>query len=218
VATATPLTLPPLYAIVDEDVAARAGLDPVGLAERFLRGGARLLQLRAKSAPSGRLLEWARAIAARAREAGAAFVVNDRADVARMAGCGVHVGQDDLPPAAVRRLAGPDVLVGLSTHTVAQIEAGLREPVSYLAVGPVYGTATKETGYAAVGLDLVREAARRAGTLPVVAIGGITLERAPEVIAAGAAAVAVISDLVVGGDPEARARAFVAALEGRATV
>jgi thiamine-phosphate pyrophosphorylase len=218
VATATPLTLPPLYAIVDEDVAARAGLDPVGLAERFLRGGARLLQLRAKSAPSGRLLEWARAIAARAREAGAAFVVNDRADVARMAGCGVHVGQDDLPPAAVRRLAGPDVLVGLSTHTLAQIEAGLREPVSYLAVGPVYGTATKETGYAAVGLDLVREAARRAGTLPVVAIGGITLERAPEVIAAGAAAVAVISDLVVGGDPEARARAFVAALEGRATV
>jgi thiamine-phosphate pyrophosphorylase len=218
VATATPLTLPPLYAIVDEDVAARAGLDPVGLAERFLRGGARLLQLRAKRAPSGRLLEWARAIAARAREAGAAFVVNDRADVARMAGCGVHVGQDDLPPAAVRRLAGPDVLVGLSTHTLAQIEAGLREPVSYLAVGPVYGTATKETGYAAVGLDLVREAARRAGTLPVVAIGGITLERAPEVIAAGAAAVAVISDLVVGGDPEARARAFVAALEGRATV
>jgi len=218
VATATPLTLPPLYAIVDEDVAARAGLDPVGLAERFLRGGARLLQLRAKRAPSGRLLEWARAIAARAREAGAAFVVNDRADVARMAGCGVHVGQDDLPPAAVRRLAGPDVLVGLSTHTLAQIEAGLREPVSYLAVGPVYGTATKETGYAAVGLDLVREAARRAGTLPVVAIGGITLERAPEVIAAGAAAVAVISDLVAGGDPEARARAFVAALEGRATV
>lgn len=217
-ATATPLTLPPLYAIVDEDVAARAGLDPVGLAERFLRGGARLLQLRAKRAPSGRLLEWARAIAARAREAGAAFVVNDRADVARMAGCGVHVGQDDLPPAAVRRLAGPDVLVGLSTHTLAQIEAGLREPVSYLAVGPVYGTATKETGYAAVGLDLVREAARRAGTLPVVAIGGITLERAPEVIAAGAAAVAVISDLVAGGDPEARARAFVAALEGRATV
>jgi thiamine-phosphate pyrophosphorylase len=218
VATATPLTLPPLYAIVDEDVAARAGLDPVGLAERFLRGGARLLQLRAKRAPSGRLLEWARAIAARAREAGAAFVVNDRADVARMAGCGVHVGQDDLAPAAVRRLAGPDVLVGLSTHTVAQIEAGLREPVSYLAVGPVYGTATKETGYAAVGLDLVREAARRAGTLPVVAIGGITLERAPEVMAAGAAAVAVISDLVAGGDPEARARAFVAALAGRATV
>ena len=216
VAAATRLPLPPLYAIVDADVAGRAGLDPVELAGRFLRGGVRLLQLRAKRAPSGRLLEWARAIAARAEEAGATLVVNDRADVARMAGCGVHVGQDDLPPVAARRLVGPEALVGLSTHTAAQIEAALRAPISYLAVGPVYGTATKDTGYAAVGLALVREAARRAGSLPVVAIGGITLDRAPEVIAAGAASVAVISDLVAHGDPEARARAFVAALAGHA--
>lgn len=217
-AAAPASAFPSLYAIVDEDLAARAGLDPVGLAERFLRAGVRLLQLRAKRAPSGRLLEWARAMAGLAREAGAMLVVNDRADVARMAGCGVHVGQDDLPPDAARRLVGPEALVGLSTHTAAQIEAGLRAPISYLAVGPVYGTATKDTGHAPVGLALVREAVRRAGPLPVVAIGGITLDRAPAVIAAGAAAVAVISDLVAHGDPEARARAFLAALAGRPTV
>ena len=125
---------------------------------------------------------------------------------------GVHVGQDDLPPAAVRLQLGPDAIVGFSTHSVAQVEAALHEPVSYLAVGPVFGTSTKDTGYSAVGLDLVSIASGLAGALPIVAIGGITLDNARSVIDAGASAVAVISDLLVD-DPTARVTAFLRALE-----
>lgn len=147
---------------------------------------------------------------------GAAVVVNDRVDLALLAGAaGAHVGQEDLPPAAARRLLGPEATIGYSTHTVAQIEAAGDEPVSYIAIGPVFGTETKATGYGAVGLALVAEAVRRSRGRPVVAIGGITLERAPEVIAAGASSVAVITDLLAGGDPRARVAAYLRAL-GRA--
>lgn len=145
-----------------------------------------------------------------ARAHDALVIVNDRVDLARVSGAaGVHVGQEDLPPAAARVQLGPGAIVGCSTHSVNQVDAALREPVTYVAVGPVFGTATKETGYDAVGLDLVRAAAGRAGDTPIVAIGGITLETAPAVIDAGAACVAVISDLLTGGDPAARVRAFV---------
>jgi thiamine-phosphate pyrophosphorylase len=139
-------------------------------------------------------------------------VVNDRADIARLSGAdGVHVGQEDLPPAAVRALVGDVSNVGLSTHTTGQVDAAVRQPVTYIAIGPVFGTATKATGYEKVGLEMVGEAARRASArgLPLVAIGGITLENAISVLAAGAASVAVIGDLLAGGDPEARVRAFV---------
>ncbi len=125
------------------------------------------------------------------------------------AAAGVHIGQDDLPPLAARRLLGEGAVVGLSTHNVAQVERALREPISYLAVGPVFGTRSKDTGYAAVGLELVGNAARRAGELPVVAIGGITLDNARSVIDAGAAAVAVISDLLLDRDPRSRTQAFL---------
>jgi thiamine-phosphate pyrophosphorylase len=123
----------------------------------------------------------------------------------------VHVGQDDLPATAVRGLLGDAGELGLSTHTSEQLARALLEPVSYLAIGPVFGTATKPTGYAPIGLEMVRDAAARAGAtgLPVVAIGGITLENAVSVLQAGAASVAVISDLLAHGDPEARTRAFV---------
>jgi len=121
---------------------------------------------------------------------------------------GVHVGQDDLAPSAARRLLGPAAIVGYSTHTSAQIEAASIEPVTYVAVGPVFGTHTKATGYEPVGLELVAEAARLSRGLPVVAIGGITLDTAAEVLAAGASAVAVISDLFAGGDPRARVAAY----------
>jgi thiamine-phosphate pyrophosphorylase len=140
----------------------------------------------------------------------ATVIVNDRADLALLSGAdGVHVGQDDLTPSAVRRLLGPDAIVGCSTHTVDQFEAAMLEPASYLAVGPVFGTSTKETGYDAAGLELVAAAAARAHGRPVVAIGGITLENASSVIAAGAASVAVISDLLVGDDPTRRTQAFL---------
>jgi len=204
--------IPRLNAILDVEAAARAGWRPIDLARAFLAGGATFLQLRAKTLPSGALLELAEAMTGLARQARATLIVNDRADLARLAGAdGVHVGQDDLKPSAVRRIVGDAAIVGLSTHTVEQVEAAIREPVSYLAVGPVFGTTIKDTGYAAVGLSLVREAARiaRQAGVPLVAIGGITLDRAGPVIEAGAASVAVISDLLATGDPESRTRAFL---------
>ena len=164
------------------------------------------------------MLETAAAIAGLARSCGARVIINDRADIARLSGAdGVHVGQEDLPPASVRAIAGDDAIVGLSTHTVDQLQRAVSEPVSYLAIGPVFGTTTKATGYDAVGLEMVREAARRAGArgLPLVAIGGITLERATSVIAAGAASVAVIGDLLSTGDPAMRTREFMETLSRR---
>ena len=205
----------PLYAILDTALAGGRGYDPVDLARRFFDGGARLLQLRAKDASSGRFLEWADAICGLARACEAHVVVNDRADIALMAGAGgVHVGQDDMPPAAVRRIASSPLQIGLSTHTPGQIAAAAGEPIDYLAIGPVFATGTKDTGYHSVGLGMVAEAARNASRLPVVAIGGITLETAPSVLEAGAASVAVISDLL-SGDPEARVREYLQAIGHR---
>ena len=209
------LSFPPLYPILDADVAARAGWTAEALAEAYLRGGARILQVRAKGAGSRDLLALCDAIVRLARRYDAEVVVNDRADVAFLAAAaGVHVGQEDLAPGDVRRAFPALRLVGRSTHTPTQVAAAVREPVSYVAVGPVFGTATKDTGYDAVGLDLVQEAARAAAQagdphLPVVAIGGITLERAATVLAGGANSVAVISDLLATGDPESRVREYL---------
>ena len=205
------MTGSPLHAIVDVDAASRAGWTPADLARAFLDGGATLVQLRAKPLSSGAFLALCDALVALAQPYGARIVVNDRADLARLSGAsGVHVGQDDLPPAAARRLLGDAAVIGFSTHNAQQIDAALREPISYLAVGPVFGTSTKDTGYSAVGLDLVRTAARMAGgVVPVVGIGGITVENAASVVAAGARSVAVIGDLLVGGDPVRRTRAFL---------
>jgi thiamine-phosphate pyrophosphorylase len=202
-----------LHAIVDVDASRRAGLHPLEVARAFLAGGARLLQLRAKTLDSRAFLELADGLVDTARRYNAIVIINDRADIARLsAAAGVHVGQDDLPPAAARHLVGDDRIVGVSTHTTAQIQAAVREPVSYLAIGPVFGTSSKETGYDAVGLERVASAATLAGSIPVVGIGGITLDNAAAVIAAGAASVAVISDLLTGGDPERRVRAFLQSL------
>lgn len=144
----------------------------------------------------------------RAHTAGAQLVVNDRADIARLSGAdGVHVGQDDVSVDEARQIVGPDAIVGLSTHTDAQIAAAARTTATYIAVGPIYGTATKQTGFTARGLALVRMAATTGR--PVVAIGGITLARVPEVLEAGATSVAVISDLLTDGDPERRVRLFL---------
>jgi thiamine-phosphate pyrophosphorylase len=200
-----------LNAIVDVDAAERAGWRPLDLARAFLEGGARFLQLRGKGLPSAALLDTAAAVADEARAAGAIFIVNDRADVAALSGAdGVHVGQEDLAPHAARRVVGPEAIVGLSTHTEKQIQEAAFEPATYIAIGPVFGTSTKVTGYAAVGLEMVRRA-RRIGK-PVVAIGGITIENVRSVIEAGADAVAVIGGLLGAGSPEARVRAYIARL------
>jgi thiamine-phosphate pyrophosphorylase len=200
----------PLYAIVDTGICAARGLDPRAIGDAFLRGGARLIQLRDKSAASAGRLSLADDLVRRAHAAGAAIVINDRADIARLSGAdGVHVGQDDLTVDEARAIVGRDALVGVSTHDDAQVAAAARTSASYIAVGPVYGTNTKETGYTARGLDLIGRAA--ASAKPIVAIGGITLEYAPRVIATGASSVAVITDLLVG-DPEARVRAYLSTL------
>jgi thiamine-phosphate pyrophosphorylase len=202
-----------LHAIVDVHVASKAGWARLDLGRAFLDGGARVLQLRAKDLPSGAFLELADALVTLAGGYGAIVIVNDRVDVARLSGAdGVHVGQDDLPPATAREQLGPEAVVGFSTHTVSQFEAALREPVSYIAVGPVFGTSTKETGYTAVGLELVSAAARLSALRPVVAIGGVTLANARAAIDAGASSVAVISDLLVG-NPAERVKAFLRILE-----
>jgi thiamine-phosphate pyrophosphorylase len=212
---ALPDPISPLNVIVDADAARRAGWTAIDLTRAFLDGGARFLQLRAKSMGGAQLLETATAFVELAHSAGAVAIVNDRADIAHLAGAdGVHIGQDDLVPAAVRTIVGETAIVGLSTHTAAQLERASAEPVSYVAIGPVFGTHTKATGYDAIGLERVRAAAvrSRAFRLPLVAIGGITLENARSVLDAGAASVAVISDLLAGGEPESRVRAFLQAL------
>jgi thiamine-phosphate pyrophosphorylase len=202
-----------LHAIVDVRVAANAGRTPEDLARAFLDGGARVLQLRAKEVPSGAFLRLSDALVALADEYDARIIVNDRIDVARLSGAaGVHVGQEDLSPAVARDQLGAAAIVGYSTHTVAQVEAARREPVSYIAVGPVFGTSTKDTGYSAVGLDFVSEAARLVGPIPLVAIGGVTFENARTAIDAGASSVAVISDLLAG-NPTERVKAFLRILE-----
>ena len=183
------------------------------LARAYLDGGARILQIRAKALGSGSLLDLCDEIVSAAAPYDALIVVNDRADVARSSGAaGVHVGQEDLSPSDARRLLGDQAIVGLSTHTESQIEAALLEPISYLAVGPVFGTQTKETGYSAVGLDLVARASTLAGRIPVVAIGGITLENARSVLDAGATSVAVISDLLVTKNVQGRTAAYLRTL------
>ena len=173
-------------------MATRAGWSLIDLARAFLNGGARFLQIRAKQASSGWLLDTSSAVVTLARGTGAVVVVNDRADLARLSHAdGVHLGQEDLAPAAARAIVGRDALVGLSTHSFEQVDAAGSQPVSYLAIGPVFGTATKATGHAAIGLDLVGRVAMRARErgLPLVAIGGITLDTAADVIRAGASSV-----------------------------
>ena len=202
-----------LHAIADAQAAGRAGWTPIDLARAFLDGGATVIQLRAKQLPSGAFLDLCDAAVALAQSYKADIIVNDRLDLALMSGAsGVHLGQDDLSPADARQLLGPHAIVGYSTHTIDQIDKAMLEPASYIAIGPVFGTATKETGYDAVGLALVSAASARANGRPVVAIGGITLERAPSVIAAGASAVAVIGDLLATDDPQGRVRAYLQAL------
>jgi thiamine-phosphate pyrophosphorylase len=203
-----------LHAILDVAVASAHGWNPVDLARAFIEGGAPLIQLRAKLLPSGAFLALCEEVVQAAAASGTTVIVNDRVDLAWLShATGVHLGQDDVPPAAARGVLGESAVIGYSTHTTTQIATAAREPISYLAVGPVFGTRTKDTGYDAVGLGLVSEARRLARGLPVVAIGGITLETAPSVLAAGATGVAVITDLLTGGTPAARVAAYQRALD-----
>jgi len=204
------LALPAFYPILDLEVAAARRLDPLTVLGDWLKAGARLVQLRAKHLHGAALLDMAERTARLAREAGATFIVNDRVDIARLSNAsGVHLGQDDLPPEAARRLLADDSIVGWSTHNDTQLRAAADMPIDYVAIGPVFGTSSKRHPDPVVGIDGIRRAVALAGGRPVVAIGGITIETAPSVLAAGASTVAVIGD-VVHADAAARTRAFLA--------
>jgi thiamine-phosphate pyrophosphorylase len=204
-----------LYALADDDP--RWGRDPVAQARAALAGGAGAVQLRAKHAPDRQTLAWAAAIGELCRVQGARFFVNDRFDLALAAGAdGVHLGQDDLPPARLPAAARARLLVGRSTHTLEQARAAAGEPVDYVAFGPVFGTTSKDSPWAARGLAALAEAARVVAPRPCVAIGGIDAARAGACIEAGAAAVCVISALAAAPDMEAAARALVRAIAAAA--
>lgn len=179
-----------------------------------LEAGADIVQLRAKDAEAGDLLRWSKAFRAAADRYGALFVMNDRPDVAMAAGAdGVHLGQNDLPAGVARRLIGQEMLIGLSTHSTAEFDAGAAE-ADYLCAGPLYATPTKP-GRPATGLDIVTHAARRqrdgSEERPWFAIGGIDVDLLPGVIDAGATRIVVVR-AVAGPDPGASVKALLAAL------
>jgi thiamine-phosphate pyrophosphorylase len=185
-----------------------AGRDHAAIAAAAVAGGADMIQLRDKAGDVRALLPQARAIQAHCRAHGAIFIVNDRLDLALAAGAdGVHIGQDDLPAEAARHLLGPGKILGVSTHSREQAEAALAAGADYIGFGPMFATGTKETGYTPRGLAGLQEV-RAAVRLPILAIGGITLERAADVIIAGATAPAVISAIVAAPDIAAAAAAF----------
>jgi len=165
----------------------------------FADGGATLVQLREKHASGSQFHDQAKAALVVAAERGVRLVINDRVDVAlALGGIDVHLGQDDLPPDAARRLLGDDAVIGFSTHNLNQAIEAASWPIDYLAIGPVFTTSTKENPDPVVGLEGVRIVREAIGELPLVAIGGITPANAREVIIAGADSVAMISGLWTG--------------------
>ena len=188
------MKLPRIYPILDSDTLARCGLSVTTAAAALLEGGAGILQLRHKAHWSREYFEAAREVARFCREAGAQLIVNDRADFAVLLHAGLHLGQDDLPPRDARRIVGPDAIIGFSSHNPGQLAAGGGEPVDYVALGPIFPTTSKANPDPTVGLDEIRRS-RPLIEQPLVAIGGITLETAPAVFAAGADSIALISAL-----------------------
>jgi len=186
---------PRIYPILDTQSLAARVCEPDVAAGAWLDGGARILQFRHKGQWTRPVFEQAERVAGQCREHNAIFVVNDRADVALLLGTGLHVGQDDLSAADARRLMGAGALLGYSTHNPQQLDAAAAEPVDYVAIGPIFATASKQNPDPVVGLDELRKCRARC-VRPLVAIGGITRETARAVFAAGADSVAVIGDLI----------------------
>ena len=197
---------PGLYAILDAGPGGDANL---ALAKTLAASGVQLIQLRDKSGSSRRIYEtslrWTKTLSA----SDVRLIVNDRPDIAAMSGAGgVHVGQEDLPVEAARKLSGARRWVGVSTHNLEQLREAALTSADYIAVGPIFPTAMKQNPDPVVGLELLR-AGRRLTEKPLVAIGGITIESAEAVFRAGADSVAVIRDLVTAADPGRRAREFL---------
>jgi thiamine-phosphate pyrophosphorylase len=207
------VAFPRLYAIMD---AAVLRMPELTFAQMMAEAGVELLQYRNKGQPAGLLLQTCKSLVENLAGTGVRFVVNDRADVAAMVGAGgVHVGQEDLQVEDARKVCSKGCWVGISTHTLAQVKLADQTSADYIAVGPIYATTSKEKPEPVVGLGLLGEA-RKVTAKPLVAIGGITLNRAEEVFGAGADCVAVIGDLLAAADPRERAGEFLrVAREGR---
>ncbi len=200
------LALPPLYVILD---AALLPSDPIELTKKMLDAGARLFQYRNKTSSARELLHASQALSLTVRQHGGTFLVNDRADISRLAGAsGVHLGQDDLCVARAREVVGTNGLIGLSTHNLRQFEVAIESSADYIAAGPIFSTSSKHHPDPVVGVDFI-QAVRKLTTKPIVAIGGITLERARKLIDAGADSVAVISDILKAKNPADRVRQYL---------
>jgi thiamine-phosphate pyrophosphorylase len=204
------LVLPQLYVILD---AALISIPEKDCARNLVDAGVRLMQYRNKGGSARQLLETSRELATFLTPAGVQFIVNDRADVAALAGAdGVHVGQEDLGAEQARAVVGTAKWVGVSTHNAEQFRLATATSADYLAVGPIFATGSKENPDPVVGVEFVRQA-RAMTDKPIVAIGGITLERAVEVLTAGADSVAVISDILRAENPGKRARQYIDLLD-----
>jgi thiamine-phosphate pyrophosphorylase len=191
--------LPKLYPITDRRL---SGLSHAEQVARLCEGGARVVQLREKHLSAREFYVEAEEALRVARARGVKLIINDRADIALALGAdGVHLGQDDMPPEAAHTLLGGGAVVGFSTHGVEQAIAAARLPVDYIAVGPIFKTASKENPDPVVGLEGLRRVREAVGHLPLVAIGGVTRENGPSVLDAGADSVAVISALLSPEDP-----------------
>ena len=198
------LQLPKIYPITDTAI---SGLSHAEQVKRLIAGGATLIQLREKQKAAGDWFPDALEAAKLCREAGVLCIVNDRVDIAIAVGAdGVHLGQDDMPVAAARRLLGQDKIIGLSTHSIGQLEAALREPVDYLAIGPIFDTSTKSDPDPAIGIEMLSKAAKTSGMMPLVAIGGIKADNLASIISAGAASAAIIGALL--SDPAKISKRF----------
>lgn len=189
------IPLPRVYPICDTMTLRARGIDPVLFCSSLLDAGARILQFRHKDEWTRETVDRLERIASLCDAAECTLVVNDRADLAAVFRAGVHVGQDDLPPAAARAVAGPGSMLGFSTHNETQLLAPEAEPADYLAFGPIFPTASKANPDPVVGLDTLRRLRPRTSK-PLVAIGGITRDAARQVLAAGADTIAVIGDLL----------------------
>lgn len=184
----------------------------VEICRAAIDGGMTTVQLRAKGWTDRQLLEAANALAPICRSSGALLIVNDRVDIALAAGAdGVHLGVDDLPVAAARRLLGPAALIGYSPETLEDRIQAEQDGADYLGVGPVYGTTTKGDAGAAIGLDGIR-AAVTASPLPIVGIGGIGIDTARPVVDAGAVGVALVGAVFLSDDPRSAAAHLASAL------
>ena len=204
------LVLPRLYVILDARLITSSAKE---CAAALAEAGVRLLQYRDKAAPAGQYLEASSVLAELLIRRGVTFFVNDRPDVAFLAGAsGVHVGQEDSDVEQARKVIGREKLVGVSTHNLEQFELAAASSADYIAVGPVYSTLTKANAEPVVGADFVRRV-RALTDKPIVAIGGITLERAASVIEAGADSVAVISGILGAREPGESATQYMKTLE-----